>query len=95
MISQAYKNNEASYRFPDIFRPIRSFFNRTIDRYHQRKRRRQHLDLLLTMEERTRNDIGLHLTDTDRFRKAHTFRVIFQPELNTIKSDLTRTPNEY
>jgi len=93
MISQEFKYNEANYRFPNIFRLMRQLIERTINRYNQWKQRRQNLGLLLTMEDRMRKDIGLSRTDTDRIRNACTFRVIFQPELNNMKTDSTRTTN--
>jgi len=77
MILQECKYNKESYRFPNIFQPIRQLIKRTINRY---KQRRQNIGLLLTMEDRMRKDIGLSLTDTNRFRNACAFRVMFQPE---------------
>ena len=93
MISQEYNYNEESFRFPQIFRPIRQLIERTINRYNPWKQKRQNLAVLLTMEDRMRKDIGLSRVDTDRFRNAYTFRVMFQPELHNLNSGVSRTTN--
>lgn len=86
MISQECKYNEVNYRFPSISQPIQRFIQRLINRYKQWKLGRLHLDLLLTMEDRMRKDIGLSLTDADSLRTSCSFRVMFQQELNNISS---------
>lgn len=93
MISQECKYNETDYRFPNILQRIRNIVKRTITRYSQWQDRRHNLGLLLGMEERMRKDIGLSRTDIDRLRNTCTFRVMFQPELNNMKTNSTRTTN--
>ncbi len=90
MILQDCKCNETNYRFSNILRRIWYLIKRTIKRYKQWEERRHNLRLLLTMEDRMREDIGLSRTDIVRISNAHTFRIMFQPESNNMKTGQTR-----
>ena len=84
MISQNCKCNETDYQFSNILRRIWHLIKRTIKR-HKQWDKRKHNPSLLLMEDRMLKDIGLSRADVVRISNAHSFRVMFQPELNDMK----------
>ncbi len=97
MISQDCKVNETNYRFPNIPQWIRTLIKPIAKRYKQLKESKHNSNLDITMKDRMRKDIGLRRTDMARIRNAQSFKVMFQPELNDMKTGRTRAadPNRH
>ncbi len=94
MISQDCKVNETNYRFPNIPQWIRTLIKPIVKRYKQLKESKHNPNPVITMADRMRKDIGLRRTDMVRIGNAQSFKVMFQPELNDIKTGRTRAGND-
>jgi uncharacterized protein YjiS (DUF1127 family) len=81
MISQDCQCNETNDGFSTFLQRIWYLVKRTGKRYKQWNEMKHNHRLLLTMEDRMLNDIGLSRADAVRISNAHTFwKFLFQAE---------------
>ncbi len=86
MISQDCQSNATNDGFLTFLQRIWHLVKRTRKRYKQWQQMKHNLCLLLSMEDRMLNDIGLSRADAVRLNNAESFRkFMFQSKSNTME----------